>query len=66
MDEYAILVVVTIRPDPTMTTANLKAPVFVNLKNRRGLQSIFDDPRLSTRQEILPPVSEEPKEEEKK
>lgn len=48
-DEYAILVIVTVRPDPRMTTANLKAPVFVNLKNRKGVQVIFDNPRFSTR-----------------
>jgi len=48
-DEYAILVLVTVRPDPYMTTANLKAPVFVNIRNRRGVQVIFDDPRYSTR-----------------
>ena len=48
-DEYAILVVVTVRPDPRMTTANLKAPLFVNIANRRGVQVIFDSPNLSTR-----------------
>lgn len=48
-DEYAILVIVTVRPDPSMTTANLKAPLFVNIRNRRGLQVIFDDARYSTR-----------------
>ncbi len=48
-DEYAILVIVTVRSDPTMTTANLKAPVFVNIQNRRGIQIIYDDPRYSTR-----------------
>ena len=48
-DEYAILVIVTVRPDPRMTTANLKAPLFVNLKNRKGVQVIFDNPRFSTR-----------------
>jgi len=48
-DEYAILVVVTVRPDPRLTTANLKAPVFVNLRNLKGVQVIFDDPRFSTR-----------------
>lgn len=48
-DEYAILVIVTVRPDPRMTTANLKAPLFVNLKNRKGVQVIFDSPRFSTR-----------------
>ncbi len=48
-DEFAILVVVTVRPDPTQTTANLKAPIFVNLRNRKGVQVIFDDTRFSTR-----------------
>jgi flagellar assembly factor FliW len=48
-DEFAILVVVTVRSDPRMTTANLKAPVFVNVRNRRGVQIIFDNPAFSTR-----------------
>lgn len=48
-DEYAILVIVTVRSDPRDTTANLKAPLFVNLKNKRGVQIIFDDAQLSTR-----------------
>ena len=48
-DEFAVLIVVTVRPDPRMTTANLKAPVFVNIRNRKGVQVIFDSPNLSTR-----------------
>lgn len=48
-DEYAILVIVTVRPDPRMSTANLKAPLFVNIRNRKGVQVIFDNPHLSTR-----------------
>lgn len=48
-DEYAILVIVTVRPDPRETTANLKAPIFVNLRNRLGIQLIYDNPSLSTR-----------------
>ena len=48
-DEYAILLIVTVRPDPRQTTANLKAPLFVNIRNRRGVQVIFDDARYSTR-----------------
>lgn len=48
-DEYAILVIVTVRPDPRLTTANLKAPLFVNMRNRKGVQIIFDDQRYSTR-----------------
>lgn len=48
-DEFAILVIVTMRPNPKDTTVNLKAPLFVNLKNRHGVQTIFDDQRYSTR-----------------
>lgn len=48
-DEYAILVIVTVRPDPRDTTANLKAPIFVNLRNKMGTQVIFDAPQYSTR-----------------
>lgn len=48
-DEYAILIIVTVRSDPRLTTANLKAPLFVNMRNRKGVQVIFDDARYSTR-----------------
>ncbi|MCB9030603.1 MAG: flagellar assembly protein FliW [Deltaproteobacteria bacterium] len=48
-DEFAVLVIVTVRPDPSMTTANLKAPLFVNLKNRKGIQMVIDDASYSTR-----------------
>lgn len=58
-DEYAILVIVTVRPDPRMTTANLKAPLFVNLKNRKGVQVIFDSPRFSTRYPLWAEEGEE-------
>jgi flagellar assembly factor FliW len=56
-DEYAILIIVTVRSDPRLTTANLKAPVFVNMRNRKGVQIIIDDPRYSTR---FPLWTEEP------
>lgn len=48
-DEYAILIIVTVRKNLALTTANLKAPLFVNLRNRKGVQVIFDDPKYSTR-----------------
>jgi flagellar assembly factor FliW len=53
-DEFAILVIVTIRPDPKMTTANVKAPLFVNLRTRSGVQVIYDDPKLSHRFPLVP------------
>jgi len=48
-DEYAILVIVTVRPDPKLTTANLKAPIFVNASSKNAVQVIFDNPEYSTR-----------------
>jgi len=48
-DEFAILLIVTIRPDPRMTTVNLKAPLFINIRNKLGTQVIYDDPRYSIR-----------------
>ena len=48
-DEFAVLIIVTVRSNPKLTTANLKAPVFVNIRNRRGVQVIYDNPELSTR-----------------
>jgi flagellar assembly factor FliW len=59
-DEFAILVIVTVRPDPRMTTANLKAPLFVNMRNRKGVQVIFDDPRYSTRFSLWAEEEEKP------
>lgn len=64
-DEYAILLIVTVRPDPKQTTVNLKAPLFVNIRNRKGIQVIFDDPRYSTRHMLwdeLPGQEEGPEE----
>lgn len=58
-DDFALLVIVTVRPDPTLTTANLKAPLFVNVRNRKGMQIIFDDPRYSTRFSLWSPQGDE-------
>lgn len=48
-DDVAILNLVSIRPDPTMTTVNLKAPVLVNSRNKKGRQMVLDDARYPTR-----------------
>ncbi|MCB0359346.1 MAG: flagellar assembly protein FliW [Bdellovibrionales bacterium] len=42
-DEVAIINLVSVRPDPSMTTVNLKAPVVVNLRTKRGRQVVLDD-----------------------
>ncbi len=48
-DSVAVLNLVTVRPDPSMTTVNLKAPIVVSLKNMRGKQVILDDERYPVR-----------------
>lgn len=63
-DEYAVMLIVTVRSEAKDSTVNLKAPLFVNLRTRRGVQIIFDDPRFSTRHPLW--SEEELKEEEKK
>ena len=49
VDEIAVLNMVTVRPSLADTTVNLKAPLVVNLRNRRGRQFIIDDARFSMR-----------------
>lgn len=61
-DDVAILNLVTVREDPTLTTVNLKAPVIVNLRNMKGKQVILDDERYPVR---LPLWSEDSKPETK-
>lgn len=66
-DEVAILNVASIRPDPTMSSVNLKAPLVVNLRNRKGRQIILDDQRFPTRMPLWTPKDEAaPAEPEKK
>lgn len=62
-DEVAIINLVSVRPDPTMTTVNLKAPLVVNLRNMRGVQVVLDDPRFPVRMPLY--VKDEKKEEKK-
>jgi flagellar assembly factor FliW len=48
-DEVAIMNLVTVRPDPSMTTVNLKAPIVVCLRTMKGRQFILDDERFPIR-----------------
>ncbi|MCC6933911.1 MAG: flagellar assembly protein FliW [Deltaproteobacteria bacterium] len=48
-DDIAIINLVSVRPDPTQTTVNLKAPIIVNLKNMKAKQIVLDDQRFPTR-----------------
>jgi len=53
-DEVSIINLVSVRPNASETTANLKAPIIVNLRNRRGKQIILDTSDYSTRFPLFP------------
>ena len=57
-DDVAIMNLVSVRPDPTLTTVNLKAPVIVNLKNMTARQIVLDDSRFPTRMQLWQPGEE--------
>lgn len=48
-DDIAVVNLVSVRPDPSQTTVNLKAPIVVNLRNMRGKQIVLDDPKFPIR-----------------
>ncbi len=52
-DDAVISVIVTIPMDPKKMSANLKAPLIFNLKNRRGKQVIVKDPQHNTKHFIM-------------
>ena len=45
--------IITIPDDPTQMTANLKAPVVINLTNRLARQCVLQDNRLAIREPIF-------------
>jgi len=54
-DEYAVILIVNLKEPVTKSTVNLAAPLFVNMKNRRGVQVVYDDPKLSIQHPLFPP-----------
>jgi flagellar assembly factor FliW len=52
-DDAVISVIVTIPMDPKKMSANLKAPLIFNLKNRLGKQIIVKDPQYQTKHFII-------------
>lgn len=53
-EEARLYAILTIREDPATLTANLKAPVVINMPARRGRQVILADERYSLRQPVVP------------
>lgn len=52
-EDAVISVIVTIPMDPKKMSANLKAPLVFNLKNRTGKQVIVKDPQYQTKHFIM-------------
>ncbi len=55
-EDAVISVIITMPTNPQNMTANLKAPLVFNLKNRRGKQVILANPEYSTRHNIMEEV----------
>lgn len=49
-----IYLVLVVPGDPSGATVNLKAPVVISLKSRRGMQLLIDRPEYSIRHRIVP------------
>ncbi len=57
-EDLVISVIVTVPSNPQNMTANLKAPLIFNLKNRRGKQVILNTSQYNTRHNIMDEVRE--------
>ncbi|MCX6620012.1 MAG: flagellar assembly protein FliW [Acidobacteria bacterium] len=57
-EDLVISVIVTVPSNPQNMTANLKAPLIFNLKNRRGKQVILNTSQFNTRHNIMDEVRE--------
>lgn len=53
MKNYAVYTIITIPEDPTLMTANLKAPIVINVKTREARQCVLQENDLPIRQEIF-------------
>lgn len=60
-DDAVISVIVTIPMDPKKMSANLKAPLIFNLKNRTGKQIIVKDPQFQTKHFIIEEIKKHAK-----
>lgn len=52
-DVFRTFCIVTIPDDPTLMTANLKAPIIINLRNRIARQCVLQDNNLAIREPIF-------------
>jgi flagellar assembly factor FliW len=55
-EDAVISVIITMPSDPQKMTANLKAPLVFNLKNRKGRQVILNNSEYTTRHNVMDEV----------
>lgn len=55
-EDAVISVIITMPSDPQKMTANLKAPLVFNLKNRKGRQVILNNSEYTTRHNVMEEV----------
>ena len=53
VEDVSLINIVTIRPNPSDSTVNLKAPIMVNVETRMGRQIILDNQDLSIREPLF-------------
>ncbi|KAB7706558.1 flagellar assembly protein FliW [Bacillus aerolatus] len=53
-EEAAVYTILTVREPFNETTANLQAPIIMNIKNKKAKQTILNDSRYETRHLIMP------------
>lgn len=51
--KYRLFTIVTIPKDPTQMTANLKAPIIINVEKRLARQCVLQDNKLAIREPIF-------------
>ena len=52
-ENFRYFTIVTIPDDPTQMTANLKAPIVINVKSRKARQCVLQDNNLAIREPIF-------------
>ncbi len=51
--DIRLFTIITIPDDPTQMTANLKAPIAINIKDKKGRQCVLQDNHLAIREPIF-------------
>ncbi|MCL6459839.1 MAG: flagellar assembly protein FliW [Gorillibacterium sp.] len=58
-DQIVLFVILTVGTDIHEATANLFAPIVINMESRRGKQVVLHDSNYSTKQRLLPATQDD-------